>query len=57
MVTFRVSREVNPVPAIADFTDLNQEVFLLAAYGNVAGLAMVVGVALLFLFICRLFMF
>lgn len=57
MVTFRVSREVNPVPAIANVTDLNQEVFLLAAYGDVTGLAMVVGVALLFLFICRLFMF
>lgn len=57
MVTFRVSREVNPVPAIANVTDLNQEMFLLAAYGNVAGLAMVVDVALLFLFICRLFMF
>ena len=57
MVTFRVSREVNPVPAIANVTDLNQEVFLLAAYGIVAGLAMVVGVALLFLFIRRLFMF
>ena len=37
-VAFRISREVNPVPAIADFTDLNQEVFLLAAYGNVEGL-------------------
>ena len=35
---FRISREVNPVPAIANFTDLNQEVFLLAAYGNVEGL-------------------
>lgn len=57
MVTFRVSREVNPVPAIANVTDLNQEVFLLAAYGDVTGLAMVVGVALLFLLICRLFMF
>ena len=36
-VAFRISREVNPVPAIANFTDLNQEVFLLAAYGNVNG--------------------
>ena len=37
-VAFRISREVNPVPAIANFTDLNQEVFLLAAYGPVIGL-------------------
>ena len=37
-VAFRVSRDVNPLPAIANFNDLNQDVFLLAAYGNVAGL-------------------
>ena len=37
-VAFRISREVNPVPAIANFTDLSQEVFLLAAYGNLNGL-------------------
>ena len=37
-VAFRISREVNPVPGVANFTDLNQEVFLLAAYGPVTGL-------------------
>ena len=37
-VAFRISREVNPVPEVANFTDLNQEVFLLAAYGPVTGL-------------------
>ena len=38
-VAFRISREANPVPAIANFRDLiNQEVFLLAAYGDLNGL-------------------
>ena len=37
-VAFRVSRDVNPVPAIANFNDLNKDVFLLAAYGNRDGL-------------------
>ncbi|CAH3043692.1 unnamed protein product [Porites lobata] len=37
IIKCRISREVNPIPAIANFTDLNQEVFLLAAYGNVDG--------------------
>ena len=37
-VAFRISRDVNPVPSIINFLDLNQEVFLLAAYGNVQGL-------------------
>ncbi|XP_073240023.1 DOMON domain-containing protein FRRS1L-like [Porites lutea] len=33
----RVSRDINPNPPIQNFKDLNQEVFLLAAYGNVTG--------------------
>ena len=58
-VAFRISREVNPIPAIANFTDLNQEVFLLAAYGNVDGSFYGFTVALLFcfLFVYRLFTF
>ncbi|KAM7444870.1 DOMON domain-containing protein frrs1L [Porites harrisoni] len=37
IIKCRISREVNPVPGVANFTDLNQEVFLLAAYGPVTG--------------------
>ena len=34
---FRISRDINPNPAISSFRDLNQEVFLLAAVGSVQG--------------------
>ena len=36
-VAFRISRDINPNPAISNFEDLNQEVFLLAAVGAVQG--------------------
>ena len=33
----RISRDINPSPAIQNFRNLNEEVFLLGAFGSLSG--------------------